>query len=218
MRVEDDGAPPLSDSQTFTITVNEVNLAPVVTVGSNAVLDEGNALIRSGSFTDPDNDQTWSASVDYGDGSGLQPLTLNLDKTFTLDHRYGDDRIYTVTVTVSDASARGQASLQVTVFNVAPTLGDLPDQMVTAGQPVTVTGVFTDPGWLDTHTVEITWAPGVTETLELAAGETTYSLAYVYLDPGKYVVTIRIPMMMGLETARPLPSAYRPFTGVFTWR
>ncbi len=190
--VVDDGAPPLSDSQTFTITVDEVNLAPVVTVGPNATLDEGRTFTRNGSFTDPDNGQTWSASVYYGDGSGLQPLTLNLDQTFTLDHRYGDDGIYTVTVSVSDGFARGQASLQVTVLNVAPTLGVLPDQTVSAGQPVTVTGLFTDPGWLDTHTVEIVWAAGVTETLELAAGETTFQLEHVYSSPGEYVVIVRL--------------------------
>jgi PKD repeat protein len=44
----------------------------------------------------------WTANVSYGDGSGIQPLTLNVDKTFTLSHPYTDSGIYTITVTVKD--------------------------------------------------------------------------------------------------------------------
>ena len=51
----------------------------------------------SGSFTDPGAD-TWTATVDYGDGSGVQALTLT-DKTFNLSHTYADNGSYTVTVT-----------------------------------------------------------------------------------------------------------------------
>jgi len=51
-------------------------------------------------FTDAGAD-TWTATVNYGDGSGAKPLTLNADKTFGLSHVYADNDVYTVTVTVS---------------------------------------------------------------------------------------------------------------------
>jgi len=73
VQVEDDGEPSLSDSQVFTITVNEVNAAPVVMVGSDTILDEGSILTRGGSFADPDNAQTWSAIVDYGMAPDSRP-------------------------------------------------------------------------------------------------------------------------------------------------
>jgi len=82
-------------------------------------------------------------------------------------------------VTVYDGSANGQDSLQATVLNVAPTLSDFPDLTVTAGQAITVTGVLTDPGWLDTHTVVITWSVGVTDTIALAAGGTAFSFTHI---------------------------------------
>jgi PKD domain len=74
---------------------------PVVTVdaGGLAVLGVFNG---SGSFTDSNlAGHTFTATVNYGDGSGAHPLTLN-GTTFTLAHTYGPLRTYTVTVTVTD--------------------------------------------------------------------------------------------------------------------
>ncbi|MCP3869201.1 MAG: hypothetical protein GY703_14090, partial [Gammaproteobacteria bacterium] len=52
-------------------------------------------------FSDPGAD-SWTATVDYGNGAGPQPLLLNPDKSFTLSHVYVDDGFYTVTVVVID--------------------------------------------------------------------------------------------------------------------
>jgi PKD repeat protein len=60
--------------------------------------------------------------VDFGDGSGVQPLTLSPDKTFTLSHAYADNGLFIVTVTVSDdKGGSGSDSFTVTVSNMAPT-------------------------------------------------------------------------------------------------
>src|SRR5262249_40289602 len=64
------------------------NTPPKVSVGPAATIDEGKALSRNGSFTDLDPGQTWTATVDYGDGAGSQPLALNADKSFDLAHTY----------------------------------------------------------------------------------------------------------------------------------
>ena len=93
----------------------------MVAVGGNAALAEGGTLTRAGSFADPGAD-VWTATVDYGDGSGLKPLTLDPDKTFTLSHGYTDNGTYTVTVVVNDGLASSlPASFTVVVTNVAPT-------------------------------------------------------------------------------------------------
>ena len=60
---------------------------------------------RAGSFTDPDAD-SWSATVDYGDGAGAVPLSLAADKSFQLSHSYLDNGSYTVTVSVDDGHER----------------------------------------------------------------------------------------------------------------
>ena len=88
---------------------------PVVTVqvGGIAVLG---SLSGSGSFTDSDlAGHTFTATVDYGDGSGRQRLTLN-GPQFVLSHTYSTLlKTYTVTVIVTDNDGvSGSASASVT--------------------------------------------------------------------------------------------------------
>jgi hypothetical protein len=76
------------------------NVAPTVDPGPGSTINEGATFLSSGSFTDPGAD-TWTATVNYGDGSGDQVLALNADHTFTLNHFYADNGTSTVTVTVT---------------------------------------------------------------------------------------------------------------------
>jgi hypothetical protein len=46
----------------------------------------------------------------------------------------------------------------------------------------TLIGSFADPGLLDTHTVVINWGDGLFDTLNLAAGVTSFSQAHLYVD------------------------------------
>jgi len=95
-------------------TVDVLNVAPKVEAGSDATIQQGAMFSGSGFFIDPGND-TWTASVDYGDESGDQPLALN-DKTFELSHYYPTSGTYTVNVTVNDGDEGiGVDSLTVTV-------------------------------------------------------------------------------------------------------
>src|SRR5262249_19669816 len=77
-------------TDTAVVTVN--NVPPSVYAGPDASATESmptagapnpNDFVGNGSFSDPGAD-TWTATVDYGDGSGAQPLTLNAGKTFYL--------------------------------------------------------------------------------------------------------------------------------------
>src|ERR1700754_3827575 len=109
---------------------------PVVFTGGNAALD-GNALYRVGDFSDPDGD-TWTALVDYGDGSGLKPLPLMLDKSFALDHAYLRAGSYDVKVYVSDS--RGGQGVGVFRVSVPP-----PNNAPPAPQPQPPVGSPTQP-------------------------------------------------------------------------
>ena len=106
------GTPLLFDSQTFTVVVSDV--APVVHLGPNVQLTQGQPFNGFGSFTDPGTDP-WTAVVDYGDGQGPQPLILGLNKTFDLDHIYANPGSYVVTVVISDGFG-GVGSAQITVL------------------------------------------------------------------------------------------------------
>lgn len=99
-----------------------LNQVPSVDAGANATIDEGSAFTRSGSFDDLDADE-WTATVDYGDGSGTQELALYPLQMFDLDHTYADDGIYTAVVTVTDHhGTAGTDDVTVTVNNLPPTV------------------------------------------------------------------------------------------------
>ena len=92
-----------------------------MTVSSQTVtIDEGSTAVNSGSFSDPGAD-AWTATVDYGDNTGVQTLTLNADKTFALSHTYADSGTFTVIVTVTDDDGgSGAGSFTATVNNLPP--------------------------------------------------------------------------------------------------
>ncbi len=140
-----------SNAATLTVTKTSTNTVPVVNAGADASITVGSTFSRSGSFTDPDLD-TWTGTVNYGDGSGDQTLALSADRSFTLSHPYATEGSYTVTVSVSDGYATGTGTLLVTV-STAPadgadlvlTVTEAPD-LIKVGDEVTYTITVTTRG------------------------------------------------------------------------
>jgi Ca2+-binding RTX toxin-like protein len=86
----------------FNLTNIVVNTDPVITsLDGPTIAVPGQPLHYTGSFSDPDAN-TWTGTVNFGDGSGDQPLALNPDKSFAFDHVYANSGAYTITVTVTD--------------------------------------------------------------------------------------------------------------------
>jgi hypothetical protein len=172
--------------------VTVINVAPAVSAGDDATIDEGGTFGGTGTFTDPGPD-TWTATVDYGDGSGEQTLALGADKTFALSHLYADNGTYTVTVKVrDDDGGEGIDNLTVTVNNVAPAPGitSWPDNGV-RGQPLFFEGRFTDPG-SDTWTATVDYGDGTAaQPLPLHADK-TFAFSHVYADNGTYPLTVTV--------------------------
>ncbi|MFH1724798.1 MAG: PKD domain-containing protein [Elusimicrobiota bacterium] len=135
-------------SDSFEVTVN--NVAPAVEAGADRTIDEGSVFAGSGSFTDPGAD-TWTATVDYGDGGDPEALELDPDKTFALEHPYRNQGEYTVTVRVEDdEEAAGEGALTVTVLNVVPTPNAGGPYEIDEMTALTLVGSATDPGPDDT--------------------------------------------------------------------
>jgi PKD repeat protein len=172
------------DSNNAATRVIQVGGPPEVTCPGDQTINEGDTFSGFGSFEDFSQDDTWTATVDYGDGSGAQPLVLR-DKTFNLSHTYADNGVYTVTVTVTDnGGGVDSCTLTVTVNNVAPAVDAGEDQTTDEGSTVSFSGTFFDPG-ADTHTIQ--WDFGDSST---ASG--TLTPTHVYADNGVYTVTMTV--------------------------
>ena len=96
------------------------NVTPLVDIVLGTSFPSNTSLVRTGSFSDPGAD-TWTATVDYGDGTGRQPLSLTSDKRFQLKHSYAVAGTYSVTTTVTDKDgAVGSTTVKVTVTSSQP--------------------------------------------------------------------------------------------------
>src|SRR5262249_18266415 len=141
---------------------------------------------------DPGADSPWTATVDYGDGSGAQSLTLNADNTFSLSRAYTDLGDYSVTVAVTDKDgASGVARFIVHVVTPNPQVSLPPSATTDERSPYTAAGSFSDPGatgW--SATVDYGDGSG-TQSLTLNPDH-TFNLSHVYADNGTYTATVTL--------------------------
>ena len=166
-----------------------VNTAPTVAAGSAASISEGGTFQQNGTFSDPDSEDTFTATVDYGDGSGVQALTL-AGTTFSLNHVYTDTGSYSATVDVTDNhGAVGQGMVAVTVVNVSPTVAitGAPASPAT-GVAVNLALTVTDPGIHDTFT----YAWNVTKDGAAFASGTNATFGFTPNGKGSYAVTVTV--------------------------
>ena len=155
---------------------------------------------RAGSFSDPGTD-VWTATVNYGDGSGNQPLTLNPDQTFDLSHSYADNASYTITVTISDGDGGSSSdTFAVSVANVAPTVDAGPDVPLGEGDLLTGIGSFTDPG-ADAWTATVDYGDGTGVQPLTLNPDQTFDLSHTYPDYGTFIVTVTITDDDGAEAS-----------------
>ena len=84
---------------TASTTATIANVAPIVAAIPNATLTAGQAYDAASAFVDVGIADVWTATVDYGDGTGLSPLAL-VGQTFALSHPYPAAGTFTVTVRI----------------------------------------------------------------------------------------------------------------------
>jgi len=176
----------LRDMDVTTVTIN--NVAPVITVAGDTI-DEDEVATVSGTITDPGLDDTFTVTINWGEGA---PVTYNYPvetTTFSETHQYLDDNptgtamdSYTVTVTCDDDDGGSDTvTTAVVVYNVDPVVTASGDSILEDGT-ATVSGTITDPGTQDTFTVTINWGEGSPDVYTYPAGTTTYSETHQYLD------------------------------------
>ncbi|MDB5353464.1 MAG: peptidyl-prolyl cis-trans isomerase [Planctomycetota bacterium] len=109
---------PANNATSVAFSIAVINVPPVLSLGEDRSILAGGLLETTGRFSDPGS-ETWSGTVDYGDGSGTAPVSLNADKTIPLSHRFLTAGDFTVTVKVTDSSG-GSGSSVFLVHVAAP--------------------------------------------------------------------------------------------------
>jgi hypothetical protein len=110
---------------------------PAIRLPSQEVLAPHETLFTAGSFSDPLGG-SWKARVDYGDGTGPIPLSVQPDHKLILSHSYAHEGDFDVSVIVEDNLGEiAQATLKVHA-------GALP------GLPVHITGPVISPTPINT--------------------------------------------------------------------
>lgn len=118
---------PKSTSGTFTIIVD--NVAPTLLNAQDGVYTQSAGFRRSLAFFDP-GDDTFTATVDYGDGSPVQSFDLGTSRTLELARDYPSQATYAVTVTITDDSG----GLVRRTFRVSPVASTQTATQVTVGR------------------------------------------------------------------------------------
>ncbi len=183
----------LSSSGVVTVTVQPVNDAPgsvAQTVNTNEDASAAITLAASDVENDP---LTWDFSnPTHGVLTGTAPnLTYAPEAnwfgtdtfTFIVNDGLLDSNIATVTIIVApvnDAPIMAPGSLTVDPAGVW------------LNQVFTLNGSLTDADPDDAHTVIITWATGITETINLPAGVFVFSAQHTYLVGGTQTISVTV--------------------------
>jgi hypothetical protein len=165
--VTDNGSPALSDFETISITVNEVNAAPVLAAIGNKSVNEGGLLTFTATATDSDSPaNTKTFSLDAGAPTGASINASTGVFTWTPTESQGGTS-YNVTVRVTDNGSPALSdfetiSITVNEVNAAPVLAAIGNKSVNEGSLLTFTATATDSD-----------SPANTKTFSLDAGAPT---------------------------------------------
>jgi predicted heme/steroid binding protein len=174
-----------SSIATVTITVNDVNDAPVAAEVEAQEVDEGSTLTVNLAAADPDgNSIAWSI-IDAPAGAGIGAES----GVFTWTPLDGDADV-SVTVRATDSGSPAlwdEVTFAVHVADAAPVLALTGADTADGGVPYTLTYTVTDPGQDTISSIFVDWGDGHTETIAGNPGSLTHTYAAV---DGSYDISI----------------------------
>jgi len=196
VRATDDGSPNLYDEEEITVTVNEVNLPPVLDPIGNKNVDEETELTFIATASDPDlpaNTLTYSLEGTVPSGASINSATGAFSWTPTEAQGPGD---YTFKVRVTDdgtPSLYDEEEITVTVneVNLPPELGAIGDKTVDEETALSFTATVSDPDLPpNTLTFSLIGAPAGA-SIDASTGAFSWTPSEAQ-GPGSYTFTVRI--------------------------
>ena len=193
--IDDDGG---IAEESFQVSV--ANAAPTVNIAADSTATEGTAVALAAVVTDPGTDTfsyEWHVLQDgeviASDGSADWSFTPSNQGTYTVELEVTDDE---------DATTVAE-SWTVTVDNAPPVIDvdsvfiadDDGNEVTTIreGDSVALTGLFSDSGLDDAHTVTIDWGDGTVDVVSLAAGvHSIEGIAHQFIDNADRDITLTV--------------------------
>ena len=193
VEVTDDGTPTRSDSETITVTVDEVDTPPVLAAIGDQTVDEGVELTFTATASDPDAPSTLTYTLAGAPaGAAIDPVSGVF--TWTPSEAQGPGS-YTFDIEVTDNTALTDTeTITVTVaeVNVAPLVVDPGDQTDPEGGVVSLFIAATDTD-LPANTLTF-GAAGLPAGLSIdpASGEITGTLSFGCAATSPHTVTVTV--------------------------
>lgn len=158
--VTDNGSPPLNAQRNFTVTVNEVNVAPVLAPIGNKSVVEGSLLTFTATTTDADRpNQTLTYSLDSGAPSGA---TINANSgvfTWTPNPSQGPAS-HPITVRVTDNGTPPMNDSETITVNVTETSTSVEMINITGNWRFNDSGADLGTAWRATGFNDSAWTAG----------------------------------------------------------
>ncbi|HET9251866.1 MAG TPA: putative Ig domain-containing protein, partial [Candidatus Eisenbacteria bacterium] len=170
--VTDNGSPAQSDSETIQVTVNEVNVAPVLAAIGNRTVNEGSLLSFTATATDADIPaNTLTFSLGAGAPAGA---AITAGGSFTWTPTEAQSGLHNITVVVTDngtPALNDTETIQVTVneVNEAPVLAAIGNKTVNEGVLLSFTATATDAD-LPAQTLTFSLGAGAPAGAAITAG------------------------------------------------
>ena len=182
----------LGETATAQAVVQVRNVPPVLSDIAVSPAGEGSDSILTGRIADAGAGDTFTVTVDWGDGATETFATGGL--AFSKAHRYAIAKPggYAVQVTAadSDSAAAAPATATATVANAPPVISGLSAAPAPEGSPLTLTGTLTDPGSGSSFLLTVNWGDGATESSAVAAGPFSFTHTYALARIGGYDVRV----------------------------
>ncbi|WP_177418135.1 PKD domain-containing protein [endosymbiont of Lamellibrachia barhami] len=221
MVIDDDG---LFGSDSFQVNLTTANVGPTANAGGPYTINEGQGVTLNGSGSnDPDNGPSPLSYAWDLDGDGQHDDATGVTVTLPVQP---DNTSFTVGLEVSDGLLTATDSATVTVNNVAPAADAGADQMFNEGDTASFSGSFTDPGSVDTHTIEWNFGDGSAQVSGSLTPSHTYPTAGVYTvtlivtdkDGGVGSDTLTVTVQAGaVQTIFNLSARPKPNEVFLTW-
>lgn len=173
--------------ETFSISITNVNEAPIAVMNGPYIIAEGQDLVVSAlGSSDPDSDTLtyeWDLDGDnyFGNATGINP-TLTWAQLMAEDPAVNDNGVRNIRLKVTDAAGLSTiVTTTLTVTNTAPAISVSGDATVNSGATYVLSLTAADPGQDTISSWTINWGDG--SPAETVAGNQT-TASHVYTTPG----------------------------------